>query len=68
MAIIFLGTSGLLKDIPVNRVHDFELAFLTTLEHRFPQVLENFKAGKLDKEDTDQLRSLASELAGTFKK
>ncbi|MBK8041808.1 MAG: F0F1 ATP synthase subunit alpha [Haliscomenobacter sp.] len=68
VAIIFLGTSGLLKDIPVNRVHDFELAFLTTLEHRFPQVLENFKAGKLDKEDTDQLRSLASELAGTFKK
>ena len=68
VAIIFLGTSGLLKDIPVNRVHDFELAFLTTLEHRFPQVLENFKAGKLDKEDTDQLRRLASELAGTFKK
>ena len=68
VAIIFLGTSGLLKDIPVNRVHDFELAFLTTLEHRFPQVLENFKAGKLDKEDTDQLRSLASELVGTFKK
>ncbi|MBK6947481.1 MAG: F0F1 ATP synthase subunit alpha [Haliscomenobacter sp.] len=68
VAIIFLGTNGLLKDIPVNRVHDFELAFLTTLEHRFPQVLENFKAGKLEKEDTDQLRSLASELAGTFKK
>ncbi len=68
VAIIFLGTSGLLKDIPVNRVHDFEHAFLTTLEHRFPQVLENFKAGKLDKEDTDQIRTLAAELSGTYKK
>jgi F-type H+-transporting ATPase subunit alpha len=68
VAIIFLGTNGLLRDVPVNHIHDFEMVFLTTLEQRYPEILENFKAGKLEKEDTDRMRALASELAKQYKK
>lgn len=68
VAIIFLGTNGLLKDVPVNKIHDFEMVFLTTLEQSHPEILENFKAGKLEKEDTDRLRTLAADLAKQYKK
>ncbi len=68
VAIIFLGTKGLLRDVPVDKVREFEDVFLTTLEQRFPQVLEAFRAGKLTDEGTATLRELAAELTKQYKK
>jgi F-type H+/Na+-transporting ATPase subunit alpha len=67
VAIIYLGTQGLLKDVPVNKVKQFEDSFLTSLEQTFPQVLENFRVGKLDDADLNTIKTLASEVAGQFK-
>ncbi|HMS99017.1 MAG TPA: F0F1 ATP synthase subunit alpha [Saprospiraceae bacterium] len=67
VAIIYLGTQGLLKDVPVNKVRQFEDSFLTSLEQTFPQVLENFRVGKLDDADLNTIETLASEVAGQFK-
>ena len=67
VAIIYLGTQGLLKDVPVNKVRQFEESFLTSLEQTFPQVLENFRVGKLDDADLNTIKTLASEVAGQFK-
>ncbi len=67
VAIIYLGTKGLLKEVGVKRVRDFEETFLTTLEKRNPEVLEGFKKGKLEAEHTQIVENLASELAGQFK-
>ena len=67
VAIIYLGTLGLLKDVPVNKVRQFEDSFLTSLEQTFPQVLENFRVGKLDDADLNTIKTLASEVAGQFK-
>ncbi|HRG19862.1 MAG TPA: F0F1 ATP synthase subunit alpha [Saprospiraceae bacterium] len=67
VAIIYLGTQGLLKDVPVNKVRQFEDSFLTSLEQTFPQVLENFRVGKLDDADLNTIKTLASEVAGQFK-
>jgi len=66
VAIIYLGTFGKLRDIPVNKVSEFEHGFLITLEKRHPEILENFKAGKLEKEDTKRLESLADEIAKAY--
>ena len=52
VAIIYLGTKGLVKDVPVNKVKEFEEQFLATLEQRHPDVLETFRKGKLDAEAT----------------
>jgi F-type H+/Na+-transporting ATPase subunit alpha len=68
VAIIYLGTNGLLSDVPVDKVKDFQEVFLTTLEQKHPEALATFKAGKLDKEATDAVEQLAKELSSQYKK
>ncbi len=66
VAIIYLGTKGLLRNVPVNKVKEFEELFLTTLEQRHPDVLETFKSGKLTDEATGAVEALAADLAKQF--
>lgn len=70
VAIIYLGTNNLLKDVPVEKVKEFEHVFLTTLEQRHPEVLAGFKHRKADltKEATDILKQLAEELSTAYRK
>ncbi len=67
VAIIYLGTKGLLRDVPVDKVKDFEENFLTTLEQKHPEVLATFKAGKLDKDATKAVEVLAAEISKQYK-
>jgi F-type H+-transporting ATPase subunit alpha len=67
VAIIHLGTKGLMKDVPVNKVRQFEDAFLTTLEHSHSTVLENFRKGKLEDADLDIVNQVAAQTALQFK-
>ncbi|MEL7019965.1 MAG: F0F1 ATP synthase subunit alpha [Bacteroidota bacterium] len=68
VAIIYLGTNGLLSDVPVNKVKEFEELFLTELERKHPKVLEDFRTSKkLNKESTAKVEALATELAGQYK-
>ncbi len=67
VAMIYLGTNNLLKDVPVNKVQEFEADFLSQLESRFPEVLESLAGKKLEKEATDKLEQLAAEIALNYK-
>ncbi|MEZ4992009.1 MAG: F0F1 ATP synthase subunit alpha [Saprospiraceae bacterium] len=67
VAIIYLGTQGLLRNVPVNKVKEFEETFLVSLEQRQPEILTNFKAGKLESADLDKVKTLAQEIAGQYK-
>ena len=66
VAIIYLGTQGLLKDVPVNKIGEFEELFLTTLEQSHKEVLSTFQSGKLTDEALATLKQVASELAPQF--
>ncbi len=66
VAMIYLGTNGLLKDVPVNRVKEFETEFLTTLEQRSPATLESFRSGKLEKDHLELVKNLAAELSKNY--
>lgn len=66
VAIIYAGTKGLLRNIPVNRVKTFEEEYIQQLEQRYPEVLQGLKAGKLDDSITSTLESVAKELAGKY--
>ena len=66
-AIIYLGTMNLIRDVPVERVKDFEKLFLGELGRKYPEVLENFRAKKYQDEDLRKLESLAAELTPQFK-
>jgi F-type H+-transporting ATPase subunit alpha len=66
VAIIYLGTNGLLRNVPVEKVKEFEELFLTTLDQKYPEVLETFRQGKLTDEATDTLRKVAGELSSQY--
>ncbi len=67
VAIIYLGSKGLLRDVPVNKVKEFEETFLSSLEQRFPEVLTTFKSGKLTDEATKTITDLAAEISKQYK-
>ncbi len=67
IAIIYLGTKGLISSVPVNKVKEFEETFLTTLEQKHPDVLSTLKSGKLSDEATNTLTALAAEMTAQYK-
>jgi F-type H+-transporting ATPase subunit alpha len=67
IAIIYLGTNGLLKDVPVRRVKDFEEHFLMEMEHKLPDVMAEFKKGMLPDEGVKKMVELAQSLIPQYK-
>ncbi len=68
VAIIYLGTNGLLQNVPVNKVGEFEEAFLTKLENSHADVLKSFTSGKLQPASLDVLKKVAADLTKQFAK
>ncbi len=68
VAIIYCGTQGLLRDVPVDKVGEFEELFLTTLEQKNRDILDRFREGKLENDDLQTIKEMALELASQFKK
>jgi len=66
VAIIYLGTEGLLRNVAVNKVKAFEEAFLFTLEQKHAAILENFRKGKLEADDLNAIKAVAAELVPQF--
>ncbi|GAA4510470.1 F0F1 ATP synthase subunit alpha [Sphingobacterium thermophilum] len=66
VAIIYAGTKGLLRNVPVEKVRQFEEEYLTQLEQRHPEVLAALKAGKFSDELTEVLEKVAKELASKY--
>ncbi len=67
VAIIYLGTQGLLRDVPVRKMKEFEEAFLQEMEMRLPQVLAAFKKGALPEDGVKQMVELANDLVPRYK-
>jgi len=67
VAIIYLGTQGLLRNVPVNKVREFEDTFLMTLERSHADTLEELRKGKLTDEVLNVLKKVGGEVADQFK-
>lgn len=67
VAIIYLGTQGLLRDVAVKNVKAFEDHFLMEMENKLPHVLAEFKKGNLPEEGLKQMTELAKGLAAQYK-
>jgi len=67
IAIIYCGTKGLLSDIPVERVKEFEEEFLEYMELKHKSTLSALAQGKLSDEITGVIESVASEIVEKFK-
>jgi F-type H+-transporting ATPase subunit alpha len=68
VAIIYAGTNNLLKEVPVEKVKEYETVFISTLKQRHPEILKAFAVGKLEKEDLAKTKDLALEIASQYKK
>ena len=67
VAIIYLGTQGLLRNVPVNKVREFEEIFLMAMERNEPATLEGIRKGKLDDDILATLKRVGAEISGQFK-
>jgi F-type H+/Na+-transporting ATPase subunit alpha len=68
VAIIYCGTKGLLKNVPIHKVHAFEEIFLNTLEKLHPSLLKSIRNGVINDEITGTLDRLAVEISANLNK
>jgi F-type H+-transporting ATPase subunit alpha len=66
IAIIYVGTKGLIQRVPVNQVKTFEKEFLTVLEAKHADTLVALKAGKYTDEIEAVLTKVAKEVADKY--
>ena len=66
IAIIYIGTKGLIQNVPINKVKEFEKDFLNFLEAKHAGVLADLKAGKYTDEITDTLTAVAKDLSAKY--
>ena len=66
-AIIYCGTNGLLMDVPVSKIKEFENEYISFLHTKHQDVLDQLASGKLDDKITSCLEKAVNELAPKYK-
>ena len=67
VAIIYAGSKNLLREVPVEKIKEFERAYLELLNAKHRKVLDDLKAGKLTDKVIDTLTKVASDVAANYK-
>ena len=67
VAIIYAGSKNLLREVAVNKVKEFERAYLELLNAKHRKVLDDLKAGKLTDKVIETLTKVASDLSANYK-
>ena len=65
-AIIYCGTNGLLMDVPVEKIKEFEVEFISFLHQKHQNILDDLAAGKLNDNITNTLESVVKELTPKY--
>ena len=66
IAIIYVGTNGLMQKVPLNKVKEFENEYLSILENSHADTLTALKAGKYTEAETSVLKKVALDLADKY--
>ncbi|MDZ4749976.1 MAG: F0F1 ATP synthase subunit alpha [Flavobacteriales bacterium] len=66
VAIIYCGTKGLLRSVPVEKVKAFEEDFFAILETSHKDVLVNLRNGVINDAITDVLEKVAKDLSARY--
>ena len=67
-AIIYCGTNGLLMDIPVDKIREFEKEFILFMHQKHKNILDDLASGKLTDEITSTIESVAADLSKKYTK
>ncbi len=66
VAIIYAGSKNLLRDIPVERIKEFESEYIRVLNDKHSKILSSIKQGKLTDDVISTLENVCSELVLKF--
>ncbi len=66
VAIIYAGSKNLLRNVPVDKVKEFEKEYLDVLNMTHKDILNALKAGKLTDEVTAVLEKVAKEVSSKY--
>lgn len=66
VAIIHLGTSNLMRNIPVNKVREFEAAYLEYLDAKHKDTLESLRKGVIDDAVKAVLNAACAEISKSY--
>ena len=67
IAIIYAGTKNLLKEVPVDRIKQFEAAYIKELNKNHKKVLDSLKKGVLNDNIFKTLEDVCSKLSNQYK-
>ena len=69
IAILYCGTNGLLKDVPLDKVREFEADFLQVLEMQYQdKVLDVLRKGVINDDVTKIITEVAAGISSKYKK
>ena len=67
VAIIYCGVNGLLRDVPLDKVAEFEKLFIDYLRgHHQKDVLDVLHSGKIDDDVMSKIKNAAAELTAKY--
>ena len=66
IAIIYCGTKNLLKDVPVDKIREFEVEFLDYMRNKHADTMASLKAGKYSDAETSVIESAAAEMTARY--
>jgi F-type H+-transporting ATPase subunit alpha len=66
VAIIYAGSKNLLRDVPVEKIKEFERDYIEFLNAKHRGILDTLKSGKLTDEVMDTLTSVCKELSSKY--
>lgn len=68
VAVLYCGTHGLLKDVNIDKVCDFQEAFLQVMRSQYADsVLAKLREGNLSDEVCQTIEKVAADIAGQYK-
>ncbi len=68
VAILFCGTRGLLSDIPVGKIKEFEREFIEFVNMKYPEILDAFKKGMISENAEETLTRTVREMTAKYTK
>ena len=67
VAIIYCGVNGLLRDVPLEKVAEFEKLFIDYLRGKHQDdVLDVLRTGKIDDDVMSKLKQAAAQVAAKY--
>ena len=68
VAMIYCGVNNLMRELPLNKIAEFEKNYIAVLQSSHSDVLAKIKQGQYDDEITEVLKKVAAEVCDTMNK